>query len=357
MKNEKVINIFLTFDYELPLGGIVKSFDHSLFDPAGKLLKVLKRIDVKAVFFVDILSWLRFKYLGVTDYTNPFEIQVSEIIKQGHEIALHLHPHWIESNYENGKIIPSSKFKLSDFAGDTCKNSIENIIETGTKHITELCRRTDGSFRCIAYRAGGYNLFPETKRILNALHANGILIDSSISRGYFFRSNTSIVDYRKLPEKPNWFLSSDGVFEKENNTDEFIYEIPIASKPKGMFEIPTALKMKFYKNRAVEYRGSMIHSNEKVTKSDKIKQLFSARMLTVDNHTLSTKYLIKILDYNINRFKDFDEISLSLIGHPKSMGNYHYNLLADFIKTAKNKYGNLLQFTTMKDFALKKHLL
>ena len=75
--------LLLTFDYELPLGGIAKSFEHSLFDPARRLLEVLKKPNVPAVFFVDILSYLRFKELGVTGYTVPFENQIREIILLG----------------------------------------------------------------------------------------------------------------------------------------------------------------------------------------------------------------------------------------------------------------------------------
>ena len=346
--------LLLTFDYELPLGGIAKSFEHSLFDPARRLLEVLKKLNVPAVFFVDILSYLRFKELGVTGYTAPFENQIREIILQGHDVQLHLHPHWLESSYENGKMNPSSKFKLGDYAEETGKHSIENIVKTGVEALTALCRQADPSYQCIAYRAGGYNFVPETGRILKSLYNNGIVIDSSISRGYFFRSNTSVVDYRKLPEKPNWFLSPDGHFKKENPENKFIYEIPIASKPKGIFEMPTAFKIGKFKERAPEYRGVMVHSNENVSKSDKLRQLFSARMLTVDNYTFSPEYLIKILDYNVKKFKRYDETALSLIGHPKSLDRYNFYLLSEFLKRAKQKYGSSLEVTTAKDFALNK---
>ncbi len=348
----KKLRILLTFDYELPLGGIAKSFEHSLFDPARRLLEVLKKPNVPAVFFVDILSYLRLKELGVTGYTVPFENQIREIILQGHDVQLHLHPHWLESFYDNGKIIPSPKFKLGDFAEETGEHSIENIVKTGIEALTVLCRQADTSYKCIAYRAGGYNFVPEASRILKALYDNGIVIDSSISRGYFFRSDTSVVDYRKLPEKPNWFLSPDGNFKEENPDDSFIYEIPIASKPKGIFEMPTALKLGKFKERAPEYRGIMVHSNEHVSKSDKIRQLFSARMLTVDNYTFSPEYLIKILDYNVKRFERFDEAALSLIGHPKSLDRYNFHLLTEFLKKARQKYGSSLEITTAKGFAL-----
>ncbi len=343
------LNLLITFDYELPLGGITKSFGHSLFSPVEKLLETLKHSNIKAVFFVDILSYLRFRELGITDYTLAFEKQISEILTQGHDIQLHLHPHWLESYYKNGKIIPSSKFKLGDYSNEKGKNSIENIVKRGVETLTELCQKTDATYRCIAYRAGGYNFVPQAGRILKVLYDNGIRYDSSVSRGYFFKSDTSLADYRKIPDMPNWYLSPDGDFSKTAKNTDFIYEVPITSKPKGIFEMPTAFKLKKFAYRAVENRGAMIHSNIKINKVDKIRQLFSSRMLTVDNHTFSPEYLINILDYNLRKFKKHKEIHLALIGHPKSMGKYHYFLLTEFVKLTKQKYGNGIEYVGFKD--------
>lgn len=42
----KQIDIVLSFDYELPLGGISKSFDHSLFNPTEKLLETVNELNI-----------------------------------------------------------------------------------------------------------------------------------------------------------------------------------------------------------------------------------------------------------------------------------------------------------------------
>ncbi len=45
--------LLLTFDYELPLGGIAKSFEHSLFDPAhtGQVIGSFKKAECSGGFF------------------------------------------------------------------------------------------------------------------------------------------------------------------------------------------------------------------------------------------------------------------------------------------------------------------
>ena len=343
------IKIFLTFDYELPLGGIARSYEHSLFAPTSRLLELTEELNVPLVFFADILSFVKFNEWKIDDYTEPFKNQLKQILLTGHDVQLHLHPHWLDSAIENGRFVPSGKYTLASFANNPFPLNIEGIIKTGIAELNKIGKEVYQEYKCIAYRAGGYALAPETSRILRALYKNGIRFDSSICRGYYYVSDNSLVDYRHVPDLPNWYLPFDGNLAKSGEHKEGIFEIPIAGKPKGLFEMPTAFKLKRYKNRAVEERGKIIHTTSEVGTKEKIKQLLSSRMLTVDNHTYTPEYLMKILDYNVRKYRKFDEVMLGLIGHPKSMDTYHYHLLSSFVKKAKEKYGDTLSFVTFKD--------
>ncbi len=344
----KKIRVYLTFDYELPLGGIQKSYKHSLFNPTNRLFDLAKKINVPFTLFADILSYEKFKEWNIPEYYKEFEKQLTFALANNHDVQLHLHPHWITSKFENNRFIPDRNFALGDFANNEYPNNIEGIIESGYNSLNTLCSKANKEHKIIAYRAGGYNLYPHTQRILESLYKNGIRIDTSIGRGYYFKSDFSLIDYRKVPNKPNWFLDYKGDFSKESSKG--IYEIPIASKPKSIFEIPTKFKLKKLQNRAVENRGKMMHISENVQLKDKVKQALSARMLTVDNHTYSHDYLMKILDYNLEKYKDFDAIDLSLIAHPKSMGDYSFELLEEFVKRSREKHQSKIEFTTFKSF-------
>lgn len=345
----KKIRIFLTFDYELPLGGITQSYKHSLFDPTESLLETAEELKVPLVFFADILSYIKFREWKEQDYTEPFKKQLEKALQSGHDVQLHLHPHWLDSSFAEGKFIPSAKYKLSDFAMNKPFGNIEGIIKTGIQELETICKKAQSNYQCVAFRAGGYNLWPETSVILNSLFKHGIRFDSSICRGYFYKSDTSLVDYRNVPGKANWYLPLNGNLTKEGKEDKGILEIPIAGKPKGVFEMPTAFKLGRYSDRAVENRGKMVHTASNIKLEDKLKQLFSSRMLTVDNHTYSPEYMMKILDYNIRKFGKENEVLFSLIGHPKSMDKYHLHLLASFVQNAREKYGSRLEFVTFRD--------
>jgi len=339
------IKIFLTFDYELPLGGITKSYKHSLFDPTEELLDLADDLKVPIVLFADIISAIKFKSWDKEGFYIPFKNQLSDALKRGHDVQLHLHPHWLHTELINDAFHISKKYSLSDFESYSYPDNIEGIVESGYNTLSEICKATLPSYKCVAFRAGGYCLQPKTDKILTALYQNGIRYDSSISKGYYFKSDVSFVDYRKVIDKPNWILPLNGNLLSESDTG--IMEIPIASKPKNIFELPTRFKLKLYKHRAVENRGKQLHTNYKTAFMDKFNQLLASRMLTVDNHTYSDKYLMEILNYNVTLYKkDNTVIMCSLIGHPKSMGYYAHSLLRNFVKNVKDKYGSSVEFCT-----------
>ena len=93
----------------------------------------------------------------------------------------------------------------------------------------------------------------------------------------------------------------------------------------------------------------MIHTNSQVKLVDKLHQLLASRMLTVDNHTYSSDYMMRILNYNVQLYRSHDEIYLSLIGHPKSMGDYAFQLLTDFVNRTRDVYKDSINFCTFTD--------
>lgn len=343
------INILLTFDYELPLGGIHGSFGESLFEPAGQVIHLAEEMGVSLNFFADILCYQKFNALGRSDFAAPFARQLQEALAKGHDVQLHLHPHWIDTRIEGDTFFPSANYGLHNFRNNPPPLNIQSIINQGVEGLKSLLAPVNPNYACIAYRGGGYVLQPATQEILNALFAEGIRIDSTISNGYYFKSDRSFVDYTAIPNKANWFLNMDGQLNKENNLIEGggIFEIPIASKPKSLFELPTSLKLKFYGHRAPQARGIMVHEPPaSLSLQERKKALLSARMLTFDNFTYSKNFPLKILRYHLKKFRNKEPIYLSVVSHPKAMGAYSLDLMKHFIEKVRNEYGQEVSFKT-----------
>ncbi len=339
------LQIILSFDHELPLGGVKESWDKSLFEPTEKLFDLSEKVEVPIVLFTDVLSAKMFEKWDYTGYFMPYISQIKEAIRKNHDVQLHLHPHWLTSDYSDKKFIPSDDFSLDNFINEKGDLGVENLVKFGVGFLNETLKKVSKDYNCIAFRAGGYNLGSRANRskILKALYENGIKFDSSISKGYIYISGISTVNYCGMPIQPNWFIDFSGDLKKSGNYG--IYEIPIASIPKSVFEIPTKFKVKKYAHRAPENRGFLIHDRKPIGLFPKFKQMFSSRMLTFDNYTYSHEYLMKVLNFNINKHRSFKNQIFSVIGHPKSMGDYSFELMERFIDNVRKKYPEA-RFTT-----------
>jgi len=340
------VNLFLTFDYELPLGGWTVSPEAALIEPTRQLLALCEKLQVRAAFFVDVLSFIRFRESANDTFEQSIRKQLTEIVEKGHDIQLHLHPHWFTSCFENGIYKPSKDFRLADFS----EAEITDMIVQGIDYLNEATKQVNPDYRCLAFRAGGHNL-ENSPLIFKILTENGIRIDSSLCHGYYFASDISTVDFSDLPNQSNWFFANG---QYKTPTASGMYEIPIAGKKKTVFEVPTCVKTKLYKNRKPENRGKIIHLDNNLSFRHKLRKALSSRMLSFDNYTCSTRFLMSVLNDNIKRFQHQQEINLAIISHPKSMDWYNFQLMEDFIVSVQKRYGNQIVLTTFQEFAKKK---
>lgn len=336
------IQFLLTYDHELPLGSLKTSYNKALFEPTERLNELASRLDVPITLFTDILCADRYRQWDEGNFYIPYCKQLQDTIKAGSDVQLHIHPHWLTSEYRNGTVFPSKDYSLSQFA-DNALFPIDHIIKGGISHINEICRQVVPNYNVTAYRAGGFNIEPSSDLIFSSLLRNGIKYDSSIGPSYYYASALSLVDFRKVPSLPNWHISEDGDFRVNSKCG--ILEIPVATIPKTPFEMPTRFKLKKYAHRAPEKHGTMLHEGNPPTKMQKLHMLFSSRFLTFDNHTLSAEYLMRMLNYNVQKFKQHDTIILASCSHPKTMGNYSFELMEQFVNLARKKYPEI-EFTS-----------
>lgn len=336
------IKLLLTFDHELPLGKLLTSYQEAMFAPTNQILELASKKNVPVTLFTDVLCAERFNEWDYKGFYLPYSSQLQATVRNGHDVQLHIHPHWLTSKYQKGIIYPSNDYKLSDFSNHPIY-SIPKIVSTGITRLMEICTQADQNYKVTAYRAGGFNIEPSSNIIFETLINNGIQYDSSIARSYYFASGLSLIDYRTLPDLPNWYIGKNGNFRIP--AKEGILEIPVATIPKTPFEIPTRFKLKKFRFRAPKNHGTMLHEGKPALLNQRVKMLFSSRMLTFDNHTLTPEYLLKILSYNENRFKNNESIILTTCSHPKTMGKHSFYLMETFIDMARDKFPDI-EFTS-----------
>jgi hypothetical protein len=352
----KKIKILLTFDYELPLG-FAEDYDAGLFVPGQRLLDKARAVDVPVVLFADVCSAIRFESWDKAGFYDPFVRQLQAYLANKHDVQLHIHPHWMTSSMTDGVFKPSSDYSLSQFRMEKQGFTIETIIEAAYRKLVAICSDGNPGYRCVAYRAGGYDVEPASARILRKLHDLGVMIDSSVIKDYFLDFSYSHVDYSGSPDSSAWFVSVDGPLTRAVHSG--ILELPITSKPASVLDIAnrrlrkwtqrSALASRVYHNKGKGFAS--LHGGERSTAP--IRKMFNPIVLSLDKEYLEVSDLEDIVQYNVTKYAaEEGDLILTLIGHPKSMGTYHLQLMEGFLGRMRKNYGSQVSFITYKDIQL-----
>lgn len=345
----KRIKILLTFDYELPLG-YCTDYQKALFNPAEDLINCANSLNVPIVLFADVCSAIQFKEWDYENYYLPFTNQLKKSLQAGHDVQLHIHPHWMNSTYTGGKFIPSPNFSLSSFKESLSGYTIEKIIVEAFRELNEISKSGKAEYSCVAFRAGGYDVEPESKRILNKLYELGIRIESSVIKNFYLDYSFSHIDYSNSPKSSNWLISKNGPLAIEGND---LLELPISSMPMTIADImrrriKKTLNGRVYKQRAFANsgKGFLAISGNQTLKS-KLRKITNPQVLSFDKEHLEYEDLADIVSYNVAKYADEPgDLVLTTIAHPKSMGTYHLNLLKEFVEKSREKYKDQLEFVT-----------
>ena len=345
----KKIKILLTFDYELPLG-YCKDYQKALFTPTANLINCANSLEVPIVFFADVCSAIRFKDWDYENYYLPFCDQLKKSLRDGHDVQLHIHPHWMNSTFANGQFIPSPNFSLSSFKEPLSGYSIEKIIDEAFAELIKIGKAGEVDYKCIAFRAGGYDVEPESKRILGKLYELGVRMESSVIKDFYLDYSFSHIDYSNSPEDSSWLISKNGPLTKAGSD---LLELPISSMPITVADIvrrrvKKTLKGKIYQQRVFTNsgKGFLAISGNQTIKS-KLKKITNPQVLSFDKEHLEYEDLEAIVAYNVEKYKNEPgHLILTAIAHPKSMGMYHLNLMKEFVEKSRNKYKDQLEFVT-----------
>lgn len=206
--------VIISFDYELFFGDEPGTVQKSLLEPTAKLMDAMGYAGAKATFFVD---YLMLKYMLAENENTKKEAtliinQLKEMVKRGHRIELHLHPHWVDAQYVNGKwdFSDFSHYCLNSFS----KEEITNMFVEGTAFLENIAREVDPSYKIIAFRAGGWAILPFAL-MKEGFEKAGIKVDSSVMKGRIIHAYGYDLDFTDSPTRAVYRFSEDVLREDE----------------------------------------------------------------------------------------------------------------------------------------------
>ena len=212
----------LTFDYEVFLG-ISGSIKNCILKPVNKLIKLLDEENIKAVFFVDILFLEQLSNKGLNNDFELIKLNIQELVKKGHSIELHIHPHWLDAKYlkENNQwdLSDDRRYRVSSLT----KEEREIVFNRSYDLLLSICKEVDSNCQINAFRAGGLCIqpFDDFKDTLKNL---GISIESSVSPGLKNSSVTHKYDFTSINSIEPYFFSEK---LEEPTKEGFFLEFPI----------------------------------------------------------------------------------------------------------------------------------
>lgn len=227
-----MIECIFTIDYEI-YGNGEGSLDELVYEPARKLKTIFDQVGAKIVVFVETAELEKIEAFETDTAISKVRGQIRELYKQGHEIALHLHPQWCNARYYNGKWeLDYREYNLCELP----KKRIAEIVDRSITYLRTVLETSD--FTPLSFRAGNW-LFQPTQTVANVLAERGIKVDSSVFKGGLQHQHK--LDYRGALRNGYYWKFSDRVDIPDPGGA--LLEVPIHTQMVPFWEMLTAKRI------------------------------------------------------------------------------------------------------------------
>ncbi len=311
------MNLSLTLDYEIYFGAASGSAEHTLIAPTEALMKLACRHRVPLVLFVDVLWLQRLRELAGRHRALMAEHlrvcrQLEQAVKEGHELQLHLHPHWVDSHWDGERWqMDLRRYRLHAFADA----EIAEMARVGA----EALRAFGGPVS--AFRAGGWCLQP-FDRLRQPLLDAGIRIDSTVYAGGVQGGGAHDYDFRGAPAASRWRFDTDPLVPVDDGP---LLELPIASHTAGpalFWRMALARKLRLARHRPLG-EGVAVGPS----RGDLARKLFGTTHSVVSIDGLKAA----LLEPAWRAARERGQQDFVVIGHPKAMTRWSLEQLARFL--------------------------
>jgi len=318
------VNIYFTYDYEIFFGNPTGTALKCIVEPTNEIRKIANETGVKFIFFVDVGYLKKLKeFSHFETVKNDYDLvvqQIKDLVNEGHNCQLHIHPHW-EDSYHDGSnwTMDISRYKLVDFS----ESEIEEIVLSYKSILQEITQKNVDT-----YRAGGWCLQPFEK-VKKAFEKAEIKYDSTVFFGGKNTKDNYFYDFTNCPDKDKWKFSNDLCVE--DNEKGIFWEYPISNFQYS----PIFFWRLFILGRLKPKMHKPIGDGFPVPSQGMRKKMLTKGMnLSASVDGYFTVKLNKILKKNQN--KGFEE--MVIIGHPKATTKFALKKMKAFILRNKNNH-------------------
>lgn len=356
-----MIHILYSNDYELFLGKNFASEHEILIRPTEELLKTCEGLQIPLTSFCDVACLWRYREAGLDDFPAQAESQLRDMIRRKHDVQTHLHPHWLSATREGTqwKWLPSQfTFGGGTDSDESCRQLAVEQLRRAADYLEKLLKPVDKSYRCVAYRAGGFGLQPRDRQVIAALIEAGYLVDSSVVPGLVLKNEYNAIDFSNVPALANYHLSAESGLSRPSSSG--IFEIPIASA-----EIGRISRMRdFYENALRRLKKQRDAWESFGASAQSSAQTSLVRRMCSKVAKLSNRHFVLELRYSHRTMLDVTrsyldrhlkdkkaDIYFSLIIHSKNVSDRLLESLCRYHEALTREYGRDIQAKTYRQTA------
>jgi len=315
------IKLLLSLDYELFFGNKTGTVEHCLIHPTQCLLDVVNKYNAKISLFVDAGFLIKLKqyapdFPALGNQYTAIKKQLTSLSAQGHDIQLHIHPHWQDSSYnEQGWIINSKRYRLHDF----CRQEQDEIVASYKQEL-ESCSEQ----KIFAFRAGGWCLQP-FEDIKQSLKNNNIWLDSTVFADGCCDDPSRWFNYKGMPDKAWWNFSNDPLTEDQ---DGYFAELPISAvKTSPLFFWKLAFRKQFSNRKFSPFGDGQAIIHDKNYYIQRLTKTSSGPVMLDGSKAGQLENALK------EHRKLTEQRSIfNVMGHPKSLTPYSLEKLDNFLE-------------------------
>lgn len=313
--------VHLSFDYELFFGADTGSAEKCIIEPTELLMKLSRKHQIPFIFFVDagyLVQLAKSDHSQCNSDLEKVSTQLKTLVNEGHQLGLHVHPHWEDCQFENGKWnVQTKRYKLADFS----KAEAENIL---TKYHRALAGIS--GTKITAFRAGGWCVQPFL-HIKDALKNIGITTDSSVYFNGYHDSPAHAYDFTSAKDKAEWKFENDCCVEELFGT---FTEVSITPDTIGAgFYWSLYFKMKRSPGKYKPMGDGMWLKD----KARIYKQFYAG----THHFACADGYFSSRLKSNLKRCEEKNFTRMMVLSHPKSLAPCSFEYLDEFILFAKQR--------------------
>lgn len=325
--------LLITLDYELFFGRQTGTAEHCMLRPLEALEQIVDRHGVKLTLFVDAGYLVRLQEYAnavpsLSEDYQKISDQLRRLVDQGHDVQLHIHPHWEDSFYRDGAWqIDTRRYRLHDFDAQTRLR----IVGDYKRALNEIV-----GDRVFAYRAGGWCLQPFAP-IGEALSQLDVWLDSTVYYNGHSPDDIRGFDFRQAPNRTLWRFESDPL--QVLDSGRFL-EVPISTcRVSPLFYWKLALLKKFARGRYQAFGdGQAMVAN----------RAYYRALLTRPSHSVASIDGAKagLLELAYRQLHQMEGLPIfNVMGHPKALTPDSLCRLDRFLQRHPE-----LQSVTLQDF-------